>query len=59
MNLIVFNVALLIGWLMVLIGCCMLHLAAGLAASGLLLIVLTIYMLRLAGVYARKKTEGG
>jgi heme A synthase len=59
MNLNVFNLALLLGWLLVLIGGCLWHPAAGLAVAGLLLIILTIYVARLAGgVYSSKKSEG-
>ena len=55
-----FNIAILIGWVLVLLGGCLIDLAAGLAGAGLLLILLTIYLARMAGVYrpAKAETEG-
>lgn len=44
-----FNLAMLVGWLLVLVGGMWIHPAAGLAAGGLLLIVLTLVAVRLGG----------
>jgi len=54
-----FNIAILIGWLLVLIGGCLLDVALGLAFAGLLLLGLTLTLARLAGLYrpAPKKEE--
>jgi hypothetical protein len=55
MNLHVYNAALLLGWLLVLVGGVLLHPAAGLVAAGLLLLVLVFLTVRLGGVYASDK----
>lgn len=57
MSLKAFNLAILAGWLLVLIGGCLLNLGAGLTIAGLLLIGLTLLLARLAGVYASKEKE--
>lgn len=57
MNVNVFNVMLLIGWLLVLVGSVLLNMGAGLAVSGLLLIVLTVIVSRAAGIYVPGKKE--
>ncbi|PXV60669.1 hypothetical protein SAMN04487785_102397 [Dyella jiangningensis] len=54
MNALVFNTCLLLGWLMVLVGACMACLWAGLVAGGALLLAMTLYWARLAGVYSAK-----
>jgi hypothetical protein len=54
MNAYVFNISLLAGWAMVLIGACMINLAAGLVAGGLLLLVLVALCVRIGGVYMPK-----
>lgn len=60
MNILIFNIGLLLGWLMVLAGGVMLHLAGGIAAAGVLLLVLVFLSVRLAGgLYAAPpKSEG-
>ena len=52
MNLRIFNIAIAIGWLMVLAGGCLISVSWGLVGAGLLLLALTIGGARLAGVYA-------
>lgn len=49
MHVYVFNATLLVGWLLFTAGAVMVHPGAGLAASGLLLIVLLLVCVRLAG----------
>jgi hypothetical protein len=51
MNINHFNAALILGWLLVLIGGCLLNPGAGLAVGGLLLIALVIGAARAAGLY--------
>ncbi|HSN40759.1 MAG TPA: hypothetical protein VLT92_11250 [Burkholderiales bacterium] len=55
MNVYVLNASLLIGWLMVLIGGCMVNLAWGLVGAGALLLVLSILSVRLAGIYLPRR----
>lgn len=52
MNVIVFNVCLLIGWLLVLIGLCIWSIPFGMASAGALLLLLTILLARLGGLQA-------
>lgn len=52
MSLNAFNIALALGWLLVLIGGCLVHVGAGLALGGLLLIGLTFVVARIGGIYA-------
>lgn len=61
MNAHVFNACLLVGWLLVLAGGVLLNVGAGLAAAGLLLIVLSFLASRIAGgIYLpNKRIEGG
>ncbi|HUX23216.1 MAG TPA: hypothetical protein VMV87_01240 [Burkholderiales bacterium] len=57
MNALVFNACLLIGWLMALAGGCLVNPAYGLLGGGLLLLLLTILMARMGGIYQpRAKT---
>lgn len=59
MNLLFFNIAVAVGWLMVLVGACLLSVPAGLIFAGALLLALTFAGARLAGVYTpRPKDEG-
>lgn len=59
MNLLFFNVAIAIGWLMVLIGTLLVNIAGGLVVGGVLLLALTFLGARMAGVYApRAKGDG-
>ena len=46
-----FNLTLLAGWLLVMIGAVMLNPGAGLAVAGLLLIALVFAVARIAGIY--------
>lgn len=58
MSLKAFNVAILLGWLLVLVGGCILNPGAGLVGGGVLLIGLTLVLARLGGLYtAPAKTE--
>jgi hypothetical protein len=57
MNVNVFNAMLLAGWLLVLVGGVLLNVGAGLAVGGLLLIVLTIFVSRVAGIFVPGKAE--
>jgi hypothetical protein len=57
MNLMFFNIAVAIGWLMVLAGACMFSAPAGLIVGGALLLALTFAGARMAGVYAKRKGE--
>lgn len=58
MNIIIFNSSLLAGWVMVLVGGVWLHPAWGLVAGGLLLLVLVIFVTRLAGIYRAESNHG-
>lgn len=59
MNLMFFNIAVAVGWLMVLIGALLVSVAGGLIGGGALLLVLTFAGARMAGVYApRAKGDG-
>ena len=51
MSLRIFNAALLIGWLMTLVGGLLYDIALGLVGGGLLLLVLTACVVRLGGVF--------
>ncbi len=58
MDLRVFNLALLIGWLLVLVGGMLIHPGAGLLFAGLLLLALVMIVSRIAGLFvADQKTE--
>ena len=61
MNIKIFNVALLIGWLMVLAGGVVINPGWGVALSGALLLVLTMASAYIAGLQPSPKpdTEGG
>lgn len=54
MTLKAFNLATLLGWLLVVVGGCLVDVGYGLVAGGLLLIGITFFMARMAGVYAPK-----
>ncbi|AQW29048.1 hypothetical protein ACEQ38_09205 [Ralstonia syzygii subsp. celebesensis] len=59
MNAHLFNACLLIGWLLVLAGGCLVHVGYGLAFAGLLLLVVVLFVSRMAGVYLPGgKTDG-
>lgn len=51
MNAHLFNACLLIGWLLVLAGGCLVHVGYGLVFAGLLLLVVVLFVSRMAGVY--------
>ena len=51
MSLWVLNLCLLLGWALASAGIMLLNLAAGIAASGFLLLGLTILVARMGGVY--------
>lgn len=52
MNLYVFNVCVLLGWLLTSIGACLWSVHWGMMIAGLLLLVLTLFLARLAGLRA-------
>ena len=54
MNIKIFNACLLVGWLMVTIGGCILNIGAGLCAGGALLIGLTLAMVKIGGLFVAK-----
>jgi hypothetical protein len=61
MNVHLFNLTLLLGWLLVLVGGVIINVGAGLAAGGLLLILLVFAVFRISGIYvpnAKDKAEG-
>ena len=51
MNLLTFNIALLLGWLLASAGGILLNTGAGLLLAGLLLIALTLFSARRFGLY--------
>ena len=55
MNLLTFNIALLLGWLLASAGAILLNLGAGLLLAGLLLIALTLFSARRFGLYLTDK----
>ena len=57
MSLRIFNSALLFGWLLVLVGGCLINVGAGLAFGGLLLLAITFSVSRMAGIYAAPAEE--
>lgn len=59
MNIKLFNVALLVGWLMVLAGGVVIHPGWGIALAGVLLIVLVLASAYLAGLYAPAAPKAG
>lgn len=58
MNPLVFNICLLLGWLLVLAGLTLWSVPVGLAAAGLLLMAVTLYLARWVGVRAARPMEG-
>ncbi|SDR47158.1 hypothetical protein [Paraburkholderia tuberum] len=50
MNPLVFNICILLGWLMVLVGGCMLSAPIGLIVSGVLMLALVFVVARSVGV---------
>lgn len=58
MNITIFNLALMAGWLLVLIGGCLINVGGGLVVGGVLLIALTLLLARTAGLYAPEKDQG-
>lgn len=59
MNLKIFNVAIIVGWLMVLAGGVVIHPGWGLAIAGALLLVMTFASAYLAGLYTPKADQPG
>jgi hypothetical protein len=57
MNLLTFNIALLLGWLLALAGGIILNTGAGLLLAGLLLIALTLFSARRFGLYLTGQNE--
>ncbi|MDE2441177.1 MAG: hypothetical protein KGP14_09140 [Betaproteobacteria bacterium] len=56
MNLRIFNAALLIGWLMALVGGLLYDIALGLIGGGLLLLMITACVVRLGGIFMPRPT---
>jgi hypothetical protein len=54
MHIHILNGCLLLAWLLITIGGLLLNIGAGLLGSGLVLIVLVIYLSRIFGVYTPK-----
>lgn len=60
MHIYIFNAALLVAWLLVLVGGVLLNLGAGLIAAGVMLLVLVSWSIRLGGgVYAPTRSQKG
>ncbi len=57
MNLLTFNIALLLGWLLASSGGIILNIGAGLLLCGLLLIALTLFSARRFGLYLTGQKE--
>ena len=57
MNLLTFNIALLLGWLLASAGGIILNIGAGLLMSGLLLIALTLFSAWRFGLYLSDQKE--
>jgi hypothetical protein len=55
MNIRIFNVCLLLGWLMATGGLMMRDLGLGIACGGLSLVMLTLYVARIGGLFVRKE----
>jgi hypothetical protein len=58
MNLKVFNVCLLLGWLMILGGGVMINVGWGIAISGGLLLLLSLVSAYVVGLYQPKESQG-
>lgn len=58
MNVYLFNACIAVGWLMFLVGACLISLAWGVLAGGLLLLFLTLCMARVGGIYVPKGGAG-
>jgi hypothetical protein len=54
----IFNTCLLLGWLLFLAGAVLVHVGYGLAASGVLLLLLTLVSARIAGIQAPGARKG-
>lgn len=58
MNIEILNRYLALSWVLITIGACILNIGAGLIVSGIVLLCLTLFMARFAGVYsAKSETE--
>jgi hypothetical protein len=59
MNVRLFNACMLAGWLLVMIGGCLVHLGGGLVFGGMLLLAVAFIVARVAGIYvpARRDDE--
>lgn len=57
MNAYLFNACLAVGWLLCLIGGCLVSVPYGLLLAGALLLVLTVMMARLGGIYVPKGAD--
>lgn len=57
MNILVFNLCLLLGWLLVLVGGILIHPGWGLAVAGAVLLFLTFAGAYFAGLFAPKQSQ--
>jgi len=53
----VFNIALLLGWLLVSIGAGLIHIGAGFVVAGALLLLLTFIVARIGGLHAPRASH--
>lgn len=59
MNMNVFNAALALSWVLILIGGCLIDLGLGIAISGAILLGVTLYVARIVGVALPGPKEKG
>ncbi|MFM0256091.1 hypothetical protein [Paraburkholderia sediminicola] len=57
MNAHIFNICLLIGWLLALAGGVLLNLGGGMIFAGLLLLAIVLVVTRMVGIYVPKSEE--
>lgn len=57
MNAHIFNICLLVGWLLALAGGALLNLGAGLIFAGLLLLAIVLVVTRMVGIYVPNREE--
>ncbi|MFM0506678.1 hypothetical protein [Paraburkholderia sp. RL17-373-BIF-A] len=57
MNAHIFNICLLIGWLLSLAGGVLLNLGGGMIFAGLLLLAIVLVVTRMVGIYVPKREE--
>lgn len=57
MNAYIFNICLLLGWLLVLAGGVLLNLGGGLIFAGLLLLLIVLVVTRMVGIYVPNREQ--